>query len=93
MNGSDKKGSSMYTLTDASVLLCISQLTLRRWIARGNIQTIHGEADRRYRYLSEEHVLRLAREHHRVLAQTDVTQLAAEIATLKAKVHSLEQGE
>ena len=81
----------MYTLPDTCSLLNVHPATLRRWMARAGVKTVQMDADLRLRYLRNEDVQQLAREHNRVVGNPDLVKLAAELAELKVKVAKLEE--
>jgi predicted site-specific integrase-resolvase len=80
------KEHTVYTLPDTCTLLSINYVTLYRWIRRAKIELVHGEADRRFRYLKPEDVEHLAREHHRVIGSPEVGKLAVEVAELRRQI-------
>jgi tetrahydromethanopterin S-methyltransferase subunit G len=57
-----------YTLTECYDMLNVDPKTFRSWLQRDSIQTTPSKADPRVKYLTEEQVLFLAKEHERTLA-------------------------
>jgi transposase-like protein len=83
-----------YSLPDVCALFDIDPVTLRRWLRRAGLSAGIDQADRRRRYLSEQALVSLARQHQRVLAGSLAEQCrcgcAVELAELRARVAALE---
>ena len=81
----------MYMFSNLYALFNISPTTLCRWCRRAKIKPHIDPSDERRRYLDDDQLLTLARQHNRVLiVNTESVQLS-EITKLEARVSKLEK--